>query len=215
MKKPGDDWKNYLVDATPEGILLTGFKSESTKPLTGKTLAEVASMRGKSPEETAMDLVIEDDSRVGTLYFLMPEESIAQKLRLPWVSLGSDEASLAPEGAFLKSNPHPRAYGTFARFLGKYVHEEKVVTLEEAIRRLTSLPAARLGLSDRGRVAEGFAADLVIFDPATVSDRATFAEPHQYAAGIDYVMVNGALAVDAGNFTGLRPGHVLRRGQAR
>jgi len=157
-----------------------------------------------------MDLVIEDDSRVGTLYFLMPEESIAQKLRLPWVSLGSDEASLAPEGAFLKSNPHPRAYGTFARFLGKYVHEEKVVTLEEAIRRLTSLPAGNLKLDRRGLLGPGYFADIVVFDPAAVQDHATVEKPHQYATGMVHVFVNGVQVLKDGEHTGARPGRVVR-----
>jgi N-acyl-D-amino-acid deacylase len=210
MSTPTDRWENVYLQAGPERMILAAFKSEKLKPLAGKTLAEVAAMRKKSPQETAMDLVIEDDSRVGTLYFLMPEESIAQKLRLPWVSLGSDEASLAPEGAFLKSNPHPRAYGTFARFLGKYVREEKVVTLEEAIRRLTSLPAGNLKLDRRGLLGPGYFADIVVFDPAAVQDHATVEKPHQYATGMVHVFVNGVQVLKDGEHTGARPGRVVR-----
>jgi N-acyl-D-amino-acid deacylase len=210
MSTPTDRWENVYLQAGPERMILAAFKSEKLKPLAGKTLAEVAAMRKKSPQETAMDLVIEDDSRVGTLYFLMPEESIAQKLRLPWVSLGSDEASLAPEGAFLKSNPHPRAYGTFARFLGKYVREEKVVTLEEAIRRLTSLPAGNLKLDRRGLLGPGYFADIVVFDPAAIQDHATVEKPHQYATGMVHVFVNGVQVLKDGEHTGARPGRVVR-----
>ncbi|MGH2625029.1 MAG: N-acyl-D-amino-acid deacylase family protein, partial [Anaerolineales bacterium] len=191
MSESSDAWENFYRAAGPEKILLIGFKSEALKPLTGKSLAEVAASRGRTPQETAMDLVVEDDSRVGTVYFLMSEENVRRQIPLPWVSFGSDEASLAPEGVFLKSNPHPRAYGTFARLLGKYVREEKLIPLEEAIRRLTSLPAENLRLQGRGRLAPGYAADLVVFDPARIADHATFEKPHQYATGVVHVWVNG------------------------
>src|SRR5436190_6054028 len=166
MDMPTDKWENFFVAAgSPEKILLVGFKNQKLKPLTGKTLAEVAKMRGAPPEETAMDLVIEDNGRVDTIYFLMSEENVRKQLKLPWVSFGSDEASLAPEGVFLKANPHPRAYGNVARLLGKYVREEKVVPLEAAIRRLSALPAENLKLKGRGLLKGGYFADIVIFDP--------------------------------------------------
>ncbi|HLE37060.1 MAG TPA: D-aminoacylase, partial [Candidatus Acidoferrales bacterium] len=168
MTTPTDQWENLFLAAGPDGVLLAGFKSEALKPLTGKSLAEVARMRGKSPEETAMDLVVEDDSRVGTIYFLMSEENIRKQIRLPWVSFGSDAASQAPEGPFLKSNPHPRAYGTFARLLGRYTRDEKLIPLEAAIRRLTSLPATNLKIQKRGWLRPGYYADVVVFDPAKV-----------------------------------------------
>src|SRR5213076_2358184 len=180
VQTPSDEWENmYLAAGGPEHILLVGFKSEKLKPLTGKTLAEVAKMRGKDPIETAMDLISEDESRVDTIYFLMSEENVKKEIAKPWVSFGSDEASQVPEGNFLKSNCHPRAYGNFARVLGKYVREEKVLTLEEAIRKLSGLPATNLGLDHRGFVQEGTFADVVVFDPATVGDLATFDKPHQ------------------------------------
>ncbi len=175
----------------PGRTLLVSFRSERLKPLTGSTLAEVAAARGRSREETAMDLVVEDDSRVGVVYFSMSEENVRRKVALPWVSFCSDAGALAAEGVFLESNTHPRAYGSFARLLGRYVRDEGLVPLAEAIRRLTSFPAANLKLRDRGRLAAGFYADVVVFDPATVIDRATFAEPHQYAEGVRHVLVNG------------------------
>jgi len=211
MATPTDEWENlYLLAGTPENVLLVGFKNEKLKHLTGRTLGEVAKMRGKSPEETAIDLVIEDDSRVGAVYFLMSEENVKRQIRLPWVSFCSDAASLAPEGVFLKSNPHPRAYGSFARLLGKYVREEKVITLTEAIRRLTSLPADNLKLDRRGKLAKGYYADIVIFDPATIIDHATFQEPHQYATGMIHVFVNGTQVLKDGKHTGSKPGRVVR-----
>lgn len=191
-------------------MLLVGFKNPDLKPLTGKSLAEVARLRGKSAPETAMDLVIEDHSRVGTVYFLMSEENVRKKIGLPWVSLGSDAGSLAPEGVFLKSNPHPRAYGTFARLLGKYVREERVISLQEAVRRLTSLPAANLKLDRRGALKEGYFADIVVFDPDRVSDHATFDRPHQYATGVRHVFVNGRQVLKDGEHTGALPGRVIR-----
>src|SRR5207248_5182135 len=185
MDTPTDQWENFFIaSGSPDKILLIGFKNDKLKPLTGKTLAQVAAMRGKSPEETAMDLVIEDGSRVSTVYFLMSEENVRKEIALPWVSFGSDAESLAPEGVFLKSNPHPRAYGNFARLLGKYVREERIVPLEEAIRRLSSLPAANLKLDRRGALTPGFFADVVVFDPANIQDHATYGWLHQYSTGV-------------------------------
>jgi N-acyl-D-amino-acid deacylase len=211
MSRPADDWENlFQMAGSPENILLVEFKNEALKPLTGKSLAEVSRERGKPPAETAMDLVIEDDSRVGTIYFLMSEENVRRQIALPWMSFDSDEASLAPEGVFLKSNPHPRAYGNFARLLGRYVREEKIIPLQEAVRRLTSLPAETLGLERRGRLAPGSFADVVVFDPEEIIDRATFEEPHQLAEGMVHVFVNGVQVLDGGEHTGATPGRVLR-----
>src|SRR5690606_34618392 len=174
------------------------------------SLAEVARMRAKSPEETAMDLVVQDDSRVGTVYFLMSEDNVKKQIALPWMSFGSDAGSQAPEGVFLKSNPHPRAYGNFARLLGKYVREERVIPLEEAVRKLTSLPAENLKLRRRGALRPGYFADVVVFDPATIADRATFEEPHQLATGMVHVFVNGTQVLRDGEHTGATPGRVVR-----
>src|SRR5213596_2483863 len=192
VQTPSDEWENmYLAAGGPEHILLVGFKSEKLKPLTGKTLAEVAKMRGKDPIDTAMDLIAEDESRIGTIYFMISEENIKKELAKPWISFGSDEASQAPEDVFLQSNPHPRAYGNFARVLGKYVRDEKVVSLEEAVRRLTTLPAEHLRLDRRGALKPGYFADVVVFDPATIAARATYERPHQFAVGVKDVWVNG------------------------
>ena len=210
MSTPTDAWENLYLHAGADKVILAGFKNDALKPLTGKTLAEVAKMRGKSPEETAMDLVIEDGSRVGTIYFLMSEENVKRQIALPWLSFGSDAEALAPEGAFLKSNPHPRAYGNFARLLGKYVRDEKVIPLEEAVRKLTSLPAENLKIRERGRLQEGWFADLAIFDPAKVQDHATFEKPHQYATGMVHVFVNGVQVLKNGEHTGAKPGRVVR-----
>ena len=211
MDTPTDQWENFFVaSGSPANILLIGFKSDKLKPLTGKTLAAVAALRGQSPEETAMDLVIEDGSRVSTVYFLMSEDNVRRELALPWVSFGSDAESLAPAGVFLKSNPHPRAYGNFARFLGRYVRGEKIVPLEEAIRRLSSLPAENLKLERRGALKPGYFADVVIFDPAEVEDHATFENPHQYSTGIRHVFVNGVQVLKDGEHTGAKPGRVVR-----
>jgi N-acyl-D-amino-acid deacylase len=210
VKTPTDEWENmYLAAGGPEHILLVGFKSENLKPLTGKTLAEIAKMRGKDPIDTAMDLIAEDESRIGTIYFMISEENIRKELSKPWISFGSDEASQAPEGVFLKSNPHPRAYGNFARVLGKYVRDEKVIPLTEAVRRLSALPATNLGLDHRGFIEKGMFADVVVFDPATISDRATFEKPHQYAIGVKHVFVNGAQVIKDGEHTGAKPGRAL------
>jgi len=211
MTTPGGGWENfYLLAGTPENILFVGFKNENLKPLTGKTLAQVAAMRGKSPPETAIDLVIEDDSRVNTVYFLMSEENVKKQIKLPWVSFCSDAGSLAPDGVFLKSSTHPRAYGSFARLLGKYVREEKVIPLEEAIRRLASLPAENLKLDRRGRLKTGYYADIVVFDPETIGDHATYEKPHQYATGVIHVFVNGTQVLKDGEHTGAKPGQVVR-----
>jgi N-acyl-D-amino-acid deacylase len=210
VQKPSDKWENLYLDAgSPDKILLGGFKSEKLKPLTGKSLAEIAKMRGKDPIDTAMDLIAEDESRIDSIYFLMSEENVKKEIVKPWVSFGSDEASQAPEGNFLKSNCHPRAFGNFARVLGKYVRDEKVLTLEAAIRKLAGLPAMNLGLDHRGFLQEGMFADVVVFDPATVGDRATFEKPHQYAVGMKHVFVNGAQVLKDGEHTGTKPGRAL------
>jgi len=211
MRTPSNDWENLLLLAgSPDRVLLIAFKNPKLKPLTGKTLAEVAKMRGKSPEETAMDLVIEDDSRVGTVYFLMSEDNIKREAALPWMGLGSDEASEVPEGVFLKSSSHPRAYGNVARFLGKYVRDEKATTLQDAVRRLTSQPATNLGIRNRGWLAPGYYGDVVVFDPAKIQDHATFEKPKQLATGVDDVFVNGVQVLSGGKHTGAKPGRVVR-----
>ena len=211
MDTPADAWENFFLAAgSPTNILLVGFKNEKLKPLTGKTLAEVAKARGVSPEETAMDLVIEDTGRVDTIYFLMAEDNVRKQLKEPYVSFGSDESSQGPEGVFLKSNPHPRAYGNVARLLGKYVREEKILSLEEAIRRLSSLPAENLKLDRRGMLKPDFYADIVIFDPARIQDHATFDKPRQYATGVRDVFVNGGQVLKDGEHTGAKPGQVVR-----
>ncbi|HSE65755.1 MAG TPA: D-aminoacylase [Gemmatimonadales bacterium] len=214
MKTPTDKWESlYLAAGSPHRILLVAFKEDSLKPLTGKTLAEVAKMRGKSPEETAMDLVIQDGSRVGTVYFLMSEDNIRKEVVLPWVSFGSDAESEAPEGVFLKSNPHPRAYGNFARVLAKYTRDEKLMPMAEAIRKLSGLPAANLGLKHRGNLKPGYFADIAVFDPGKIQDHATFDKPHQYATGMVHVFVNGAQVLKDGEHTGALPGRVVVRGR--
>ena len=210
VQKPAGGWENLYFDAGgPEHILLAEFRSDKLKPLTGKSLAEVAGMRGKDPIDTAMDLIAEDESRVGTLYFIMSEDNVKKELAKPWISFGSDEASQAPEGLFLKSNPHPRAYGNFARVLGKYSRDEKVIPMREAVRRLSGLPATNLGLDHRGFLKEGMFADVVVFDPATIADRATYEKPHQYAVGMKHVFVNGVQVLKDGEHTGAKPGRAL------
>ena len=211
MLEESDEWENsYLAVGSPERILLVGFKSEELKPLTGKTLAEVAQMRGTDPRETAMDLIVEDGSRVGTVYFSQSEEIVRRAIALPWVSFNSDEASMAPEGVFLESSAHPRAYGSFARLLGRYVRDEKLIPLEEAIRKLAALPAENLRIDRRGRLEQGFFADVVVFDPETIQDHATFVDPHQYATGMVHVFVNGEQVLKDGEHTGATPGRVVR-----
>ncbi len=210
MRTPTDEWENLLLMAGgAENVLLVGFKTDSLKYLTGKSLAEVAKMRGTSPEETAIDLVIQDDSRVEAVYFIMSEENIRRKIQTPWVSFCSDAGSLAPEGLFLKYNPHPRAYGNFARLLGRYVRDEKLIPLEEAIRRLTSFPAENLRIQKRGRLKPGYYADVVIFDPERIQDRATYEKPHQLAVGVEHVFVNGVQVLKNGEHTGATPGRVV------
>jgi N-acyl-D-amino-acid deacylase len=209
MTAESKDWENGFLHAGPDGIILAEFKSEKLKPLSGKTLAEVAKIRGTPPEETIMDLVAEDESQIGVIYFWMSEENIRRQLKLPWVSFCSDASSQAPEGIFLKSSKHPRAYGNFARLLGKYVRDEKIITLPEAIRRLTSLPAANLNLSRRGGLKPDYFADVVIFDPDKISDHATFENPHQYSTGVIHVFVNGTQVLKDNQHTGSLPGQVI------
>jgi len=210
MMAPATDWESlYQAAGSPDRVLLVEFKNEALKSLTGKTLAEVAEMRGTDPYDTILDLMLEDETRVGAVYFLMSEENVRKQIALPWVSFGSDGSSMAPEGIFLKSSTHPRAYGNFVRLLGKYVREEQVIPLEEAVRRLTGLPAANLELADRGRLIPGAFADIVVFDPATIADRATFELPHQLAVGVRHVFVNGGHVVSNGEHTGARPGRAL------
>lgn len=211
MRTPSKDWENLLLLAgSADRVLLIGFKNDKLKPLTGKTLAEVAKMRGVSPEDAAIDLVIEDGSRVGTVYFLMSEDNVKRQVGLPWVAFGSDADSQAPEGVFLKSSNHPRAYGNVARLLGHYVRDEKAASLPDAIRRLTSFPAANLGIRQRGSLKPGYYADVVVFDPATIQDHATFEKPQQLATGVDDVFVNGTQVLRGGKHTGAKPGRVIR-----
>ena len=210
MKQPTNDWENFYVAAGPENILLVGFRNEALRKYVGKTLQEVADERGTDPATTAMDLVVEDDSRVDAVYFLMSEENVRRKVSKDWVSFGSDAGAPAVEGVFLQSGPHPRTYGNFARLLGRYVRDERVISLQEAIRRLTSLPAANIGIIDRGELREGFYADVVVFDPERIIDHATFEDPHQYATGVLHVFVNGEQVLDNGKHTGRTPGRVVR-----
>jgi N-acyl-D-amino-acid deacylase len=211
IRSGGSDWENlYVAAGSPERVLLVEFKNEKLKPLTGKTLAEVAKLRNEDPVDTIMNLVLEDRSRVGTVYFMMSEENLRQQIRLPWVSFGSDAGSMAPEPPFTRSSAHPRAYGNFARLLGRYVRDEKVIPLEEAVRRLTGLPATNLELDRRGFIREGMFADLAVFDPATIADRATFEQPHQFAVGMRHVFVNGGHVLKDGEHTGATPGRVVR-----
>jgi N-acyl-D-amino-acid deacylase len=211
MTTPTDKWENlYLAAGSPEKVLFLSFKNEALKKYTGKTLAEVSRIMGKPPEETAMDLVVEDDSRVGTAYFIMSEDNIRKQMVLPWVSFGSDEESSAPEGVFTKYQQHPRAYGNFAKVLAKYVRDEKLMPLEEAVRKLTALPADNLGIQRRGRLQVGYFADIAVFDPASIQDHATFDEPRQYATGMVHVFVNGIQVLNHGEHTGAMPGRVVR-----
>ncbi|MGE0590783.1 MAG: amidohydrolase family protein [Cyclobacteriaceae bacterium] len=211
MKKPSDRWENLLLmSGSPDNVLLLGFNNDSLRQFTGKTLAEVAKIYGKSPEETAMDLVAADSSRVGTAYFMMSEDNIKRQIALPYLSFGSDAGSPATEGVFLNSNEHPRAYGNFARLLGKYVRDEKVIPMEEAIRKLTSLPAGNLKIKKRGTLKPGYYADVVAFDPEKIQDHATFEQPHQYSTGMIHVFVNGEQVLKDGEHTGARPGRVVR-----
>ncbi|MEJ2539481.1 MAG: D-aminoacylase [Gemmatimonadota bacterium] len=211
MRTPTDAWENLMLLAgDPSRVVLVGFKADSLKPLTGLSLAEVAERRGMSPEETAIDLVIKDGSRVGTVYFLMSEENVRRQIRLPWMAFDSDAGAPAPEGVFLRSNPHPRAYGNFSRLLGRYVRDEGLISLQEAIHKLTGFPAGNLGIRRRGTLAPGQFADVVVFDPTTIVDRATFEEPHQLAEGMEHVFVNGVQVIRDGVHTGATPGRVVR-----
>ncbi|HSL24079.1 MAG TPA: D-aminoacylase [Vicinamibacterales bacterium] len=210
VRTPTDDWENlYLAAGSPERVLLVEFKQEALKKYTGRTLAAVAKERGEDPVDTIMNLVLEDESRVGTVYFMMSEDNVRKQMRLPWVSFGSDAASMAPEEPFTRSSAHPRAYGNFARVLGKYTREERVLTLGEAVRRLSALPATNLELRGRGFLKPRMYADVVVFDPATVADRATFEKPHQLAEGMRHVFVNGRQVLRNGEHTGAKPGIVL------
>ena len=211
MKDPEPDWENLMLAAgSAEKMILVNFRNDSLKYLTGKTLAEVAAIRGKTPEETAIDLVVEDGSRVGTVYFLMHEENVKRQMLLPYMSFGSDAGSMAPEGVFLKSATHPRAYGNFSRLLGRYVRDEQVMPLEEAIRKLTHLPATHLKIRNRGLLKPGYFADIVLFDPAKINDKATFDDPHQLSEGVVHVFVNGVQALKNGTHTGEFSGRVVR-----
>lgn len=204
-------WDNTARNAgSPENVLLLGFDNPALKPLTGKTLAEVSKMRGTSPEDTMIDLVIEDGSRVDTAYFTMSEDNLKANLAWKWTMLGSDAASMAPEGKFLARMPHPRSYGTFARFLGRYVRDQQVMPLAEGIRRLTSLPVQQLGIKGRGRIAPNYMADVVVFDPAKIQDHATFDKPHQYATGVSTVLVSGQAVIRGGDYTGATPGRFVK-----
>ena len=215
MRRPAG-WENLCLSAgSPERLLLVEFKQEALKPLTGKRLSEVVKERGTDPENTILDLMLADRTRVGVVFFLMSEENVRRQIKLPWVSFGSDASSMAPEPPFNRSSTHPRAYGNFTRLLGRYVRDEKLIALPEAIRRLTALPATNLGLRDRGRLAEGQFADVVVFDPATIADRATFEDPHQYAVGVRHVFVNGVAVLRDGEHTGATPGRALRGAGAR
>jgi N-acyl-D-amino-acid deacylase len=212
MDSPSDRWDNlFLATGSPDKILLIAFKNEKLKPLTGKTLAEVARLRHTSPEDAAMDLVVEDDSRVGTVYFLMSEDNVRRQIVLPWVSFASDEDSLGNDGIFLKASAHPRAFGNFARVYARYVRDEKLLPVEEAVRKMTSLPAANLGIERRGLLRQGYFADVAVFDPAAIQDHATFEKPMQYATGVSEVFVNGVEVIRAGEHTGAKPGRVVRR----
>ncbi len=211
MKTPSDQWENmFLGVGSPENILLVGFRNEALRSLTGKTLADVAAMRGTPPAETILDLIIEDGSRIGSVFFTQSEDIVRKAVSLPWVSFNSDAGSYATEGVFLKRSTHPRAYGSFARVLAKYVRDEQVITLEEAIRKLAALPAHNLRIEKRGELKQGFFADVVVFDPETIQDHATFVEPHQYATGMVHVFVNGEQVIKDGEHTGATPGRVVR-----
>jgi N-acyl-D-amino-acid deacylase len=211
MSNKGDGWENlYFAAGSADKLILNGFRNDSLRYLTGKTLAEVSKMRGTSPEETAMDLVVQDSSRVGTVYFLMSEENVKKQIALPYMSFGSDAPSIAPVEPFTNYNPHPRTYGNFSRLLGKYVRDEKVIALEEAVRKLSALPASNLKLKKRGLLKTGNYADIAIFNAKTIADKATFEEPHQFAEGMVHVFVNGIQVLDEGKHTGATPGRFVK-----
>ncbi|MBT7524920.1 MAG: D-aminoacylase [Candidatus Marinimicrobia bacterium] len=210
MIKDTDDWENLGFLAGPDGVLFSDFKNPELRKYVGMTLKEVSEKLNKHYADVAIDFVIEDGSRVGVVYFLMSEDNVKKQIQLPYMSFGSDAGSIAPEGDFLNSNPHPRAYGNFARLLGKYVREEKVISLENAIYKLSGLSASKLKLKERGFLKENYFADIVIFDPNTISDHATFSEPHQLATGMHHVFVNGVQVLESGEHTGMTPGRVVR-----
>jgi len=211
MRAENTDWENLMHAAGgPEQVLIVVLRKPELKPLIGKTLAEIAVVRGVSPEDAAMDLVAGDESRVGAIYFIMSEDEVRRKVALAFMSFGSDGTAVSAEGDFLKSNLHPRGYGNFARVFARYVRDEKLVTIEDAVRRMTAHPAAVLGLRDRGRLEAGYHADVVVFDPATIQDHATYVKPHQYATGVSQVIVNGVLALENGEPTDARPGRFVR-----
>ena len=210
MRSRPANWENLYWHAGPDRTLLLAFKTDKLKPLTGMTLAQAAKLRGESPEDTAVDLVIEDGTRIEVAYFLMSEDNVRRQTTLPWVSFGSDEAAPAPEGVFLKANNHPRAYGNFAKVFATYVRADHALTTQEAVRRLTSLPADNLSLADRGRLAAGAFADVVVFDPATIQDHSTYDKPHQLATGVEDVIVNGGFALENGKPTGAHTGRAVR-----
>ena len=210
MTEDQSEWENLFYHAGPHGVMFIGFRNPELRHLIGKTLSEVATLWETTPAEAAIDLVIKDRSRVDTVYFLMSEENVAKKLAKPWVSFGSDAEASAPEGVFLNSSTHPRAYGTFIRVLGKFSRDDGVISLQEAIRKMTSLPAANIGIRDRGSLTGGFYADVVVFDPATVRDHATFEKPLQYATGVQHVFINGEQVLKDGEHTGATPGRVVR-----
>jgi len=211
MNTPTDAWENmYLMSGSAENVILSEFRSEALRQFQGKTLAEVSKIRGTDPINTIIDLIIEDNSRVEAIYFTMTEENLERQLQQPWVCIGSDASSQAPEGAFLKSRTHPRAYGTFARYLGKYVRERGLLPLEEAVRKVTSMPATNLRLKQRGFLKPGYFADIVVFNPATIQDHATFENPQVYATGVSHVIVNGTPVIVNGEHTGATPGMAVR-----
>jgi N-acyl-D-amino-acid deacylase len=211
MNTNAADWENlYYGAGGAENVLLLSFKQDSLKKYTGKTLAEVARLRGSSPEETTMDLIIQDSTRVGAAFFLMSEDNVKKQVAVPWISFGSDEGSYTNEGVFLKSNAHPRAYGTFAKVIGKYVRDEKLISLQEAVRKLAKLPATNLKIQKRGELKAGYYADVIIFDPAKIKDNATFENPHQYAEGMIHVFVNGVQVLKDGVHTGAKPGRFIK-----
>ncbi|MBD3616671.1 MAG: amidohydrolase family protein [Gracilimonas sp.] len=211
MRSSQTDWENfYQLAGAPENILLVGFNEDSLKHFTGKNLAEISEIRNTDPAETIIDLIIENNGDISSVFFVMSEENVRTKIKVPYMSFGSDARSVAAEGEVLESSTHPRTYGTFARLLGKYVRDENVISLEEAIYRLTGLPAKNLKLQKRGYLSEGYFGDIVIFDPATIEDKATFTQPHQYAVGVHHVFVNGVQVLKDGEHTGAMPGQVVR-----
>lgn len=211
MNRTDTDWENFLqLAGTPENIILLEFEAESLQKYTGMTLQEIARDRGTPPAETILDLLQENKEDISSVFFVMSEDNVRKKIQVPYMSFGSDARSVANEGKVLESSTHPRTYGTFARLLGKYVREEGLIPLEEAVYRMTGLPASNLKLKHRGRLEPGYKADIVVFDPETINDRATYREPHQYAEGVHHVFVNGVQVLDSGEHTGEMPGQVVR-----